>query len=71
MPVLMKALGQTLDVHQFLSDGVVSLGEVVGSIFLCVDKILRVEQRSTCSSSNVVNGHYTVGKELMDIEGLP
>jgi len=53
------------DVHQFLSDGVVSSGEVVGSIFLCVDKVFRVEQRSTWSSSNVVNdGWFKINVDI-------
>ena len=65
MHALMKAWGQTLDVHQFLSDGVVSSGEVVGSIFLFVDKIFRVEQRSKWFSSNVVNdGWFKINVDI-------
>jgi hypothetical protein len=42
-------------VNNFLSNGVVATGIVVGSIFLASDELLRVEQLPVGASANLIN----------------
>ena len=43
------------EIDDFLSNGVVSSGEVVGSVFLSGDELLRVEELSVSSSSHFID----------------
>jgi hypothetical protein len=42
-------------INDFLTNGVVTTGVVVGSIFLARDQLLRVEQLAVCTGTNFVN----------------
>ena len=54
--VVSKLSGSVKDkVNDLLSDGVMSTGIVVGSIFLSGDQLLRVVQLSVGSSSDLIN----------------
>jgi len=52
-------------INNFLSNGVVTTGVVVGSIFLAGDQLLRVVQLAVSSSADLVN--HTIGKEIVDL----
>jgi hypothetical protein len=41
-------------INDFLSDGVVTTGVVVGCIFLASDQLFRVEQLAVCTSANLI-----------------
>jgi len=45
-------------VNNFLSNGVVTSGVVVGSILLATDHLFRVEQLSVCSSSDLIDHRW-------------
>jgi hypothetical protein len=41
-------------INNFLSDGVMTTGVVVGCIFLASDQLFRVEQLAVCTSANLI-----------------
>jgi hypothetical protein len=41
-------------INDFLSDGVVTTGVVVGCIFFASDQLFRVEQLAVCTSANLI-----------------
>jgi len=62
-------IGQLADavedqVDDLLADGVVTTGVIVRSIFLACDELLRVEQLTVCSSTDLVNhGRFQINED--------
>jgi len=52
------------EINDFLSDGVVSSGEVVGSIFLSGDELFRMEELSVGTSSDFIDdGRFEIKED--------
>lgn len=45
-------------VDQFLANGVVATGIVVGGVFLSTDKVFRVEELAMATSADFIDGLY-------------
>jgi hypothetical protein len=46
------------EIDDFFTNGIVTSGEVVGGIFLTRDQLLRMEQLSVCSSSDLIDNSW-------------